>query len=137
VAPLLERFADTANDQRRIVGLLKYLSPGTLTFQTLTGLSGTDGRVHAEFRAATTECHGRWKDFFVTRIERGIALEKEDFARLPLFVSPRLGGGEALVAALMPMVALLVLVSALLAVCTRRLAVLAVTGRDRHAPQER
>jgi ABC-2 type transport system permease protein len=137
VAPLLERFGDTANDQRRIVGLLKYLSPGTLTFQTLTGLSGTDGRVHAEFRAATTEFHGRWKDFFVTRIERGIALEKEDFARLPLFVSPRLGGGEALVAALMPMVALLVLVSALLAVCTRRLAALAVTGRDRHAPQER
>jgi hypothetical protein len=37
----------------------------------------------------------------------------------------------------MPMVALLVLVSALLALCTRRLGALAVTGRDRHAPQER
>jgi ABC-2 type transport system permease protein len=137
VAPLLQQFADTAHEQRRIVGMLKYLSPGTLTFQTLTGLAGTDGRVHAVFRTATTEFHGRWKDFLVTRIERGVALEKEDFARLPVFVSPRLGGAEALVAALMPMVALLVLVSALLVRCRRRLGALTVTGRDRHAPRER
>jgi ABC-2 type transport system permease protein len=136
MVPLLERFADAADQQQRIIGLLQYLSPGTLTFQTLTGLSGTDGRFHAEFRAASTDYHERWKEFFVSRIERGIALEPGDFARLPVFESPRLVGGEAMVAALGPAAAILVMILFLIALCVRQLDAMSVTGRDRHTTQE-
>ena len=83
--PLLARFETQAERQQSIVEALQYLSPGTLSWQLLTGLSGSDGARHREFRAQALRFHKQWVTFFVSRLEANQPLARADYAALPRF----------------------------------------------------
>jgi ABC-2 type transport system permease protein len=83
--PLLARFETQSERQQSVVEALQYLSPGTLSWQLLTGLSGSDGARHREFRAQTLRFHERWVEFFVTRLEANQPLTRADYAAIPRF----------------------------------------------------
>lgn len=83
--PLLARFETQSERQQSVVEALQYLSPGTLSWQLLTGLSGSDGTRHRDFRAQTLRFHERWVEFFVTRLEANQPLTRADYAAIPRF----------------------------------------------------
>ena len=58
--PHLAEFDRQALRQRQLVDGLQYFSPGTLTYQLLTALSGSDGNRHSDFREQTVSFHARW-----------------------------------------------------------------------------
>jgi len=121
MAPLLQEFARNARDQQRVIEVLKYLSPGTLTFRSLTALSGSDGRLHAGFRDAVVVYHRAWQEFFVKRIESDTPLTAEDYERLPIFVAPQIDRRELLVSSLIPLLSMLALTCLLCFVGSRQL----------------
>ena len=83
--PLLEAFDTQAQRQQTIVNALQYLSPGTLIYQVLTALAGSDGQRHREFRSQVRVFHSRWSGFFVERLAIGSALTGSDYQQLPQF----------------------------------------------------
>ncbi len=85
MAPLLAKFATQAMRQQGLVGILQYLSPGTLTWQALTALAGSDGARHRAFRAQTVAFHERWSAYFREPLMRGELLGAADYANLPQF----------------------------------------------------
>jgi ABC-2 type transport system permease protein len=85
MAPLLGRFEVQAQRQQGLVEVLQYLSPGTMTWQSLTALAGSDGTRHREFRAQTLAFHERWSAFFREPLMRGAALTPASYAALPQF----------------------------------------------------
>ena len=121
MAPLLQEFARNARDQQRVIEVLKYLSPGTLTFRSLTALSGSDGRLHASFRDAVLVYHRAWQEFFVKRIESDTPLTAEDYERLPIFVAPQIDRRELLVSSSIPLLSMLALTCLLCFVGSRQL----------------
>ena len=121
MAPLLQEFAQNARDQQRVIEILKYLSPGTLTFRSLTALSGSDGRQHASFRDAVVVYHRAWQDFFVKRIESDTLLTAEDYERLPTFMAPQIDARELLVSSSIPLLSMLALSCFLCLVGSRQL----------------
>ena len=109
MTPLLQEFAQNARDQQRVIEVLKYLSPGTLTFRSLTAFSGSDGLQHADFRDAVVVHHHAWQDFFVKRIESDTPLTAEDYDRLPMFVAPPIDGRALMASSSIPLLAMLAL----------------------------
>ena len=109
MAPSLQQFAQNARDQQRVIEILKYLSPGTLTFRSLTALSGSDGPQHANFRDAVVAYHHVWQDFFVKRIDSDTPLTAEDYDQLPIFVAPQIDGRALMASSLIPLLSMLAL----------------------------
>lgn len=124
--PLLQAFDDQALRQQRLVALLQYLSPGTLTYQALTTLAGSDGSRHRAFRAQTLRFHEEWTRFFVARLEDGRSLTPEDYARLPRFAFVESSPRETLRGVLLPLLALAAAGAGLYFAALRRLHRLAV-----------
>ena len=124
--PLLQAFDDQAVRQQRLVALLQYLSPGTLTYQALTTLAGSDGARHREFRAQTLRFHADWTRFFVERLDAGRTLAPADYAQLPRFVFAEAPTSEALRRVLLPLIVLAVAAAALYFAALRRLRRLAL-----------
>ena len=102
-------------------GFLQYLSPGTLSYQVLTSLAGSDGTRHRQLRAAALDFHVGWRDFFDRRLLSATPLEVGDYARMPQFVFKEPAVAEVLRRNLAPLAALLVIASGLLAWALRRL----------------
>jgi len=121
MAPLLEEFVQNARDQQDVIELMKYLSPGTLTFRLLTSLSGSDGRQHANFRDAVVANHRDWRDFFVTRLETDVPLTAEDYDRLPTFVAPQIDGHQLILSSSVPLLLMLALTCLLCLLGSRKL----------------
>ena len=121
MAPLLQDFAQNGRDQQRVIEVLKYLSPGTLTFRSLTALSGSDGREHAKFRDAVVVHHRAWQEFFVKRIESDTPLTAEDYERLPIFVAPQIDERELMSSSSIPLLLMLVVTCLLCRVGSRKL----------------
>jgi len=121
MGPLLEEFAQNARDQQHIIEMLKYLSPGTLTFRSLTSLSGSDGRQHANFRDAVIAYHKKWQDFFVTRIDSDRLLTVEDYDRLPIFAAPQIDGRKLILSSSVPLLLMFALTFVLCLVASRKL----------------
>lgn len=124
--PLLQAFDDQAARQQRLVALLQYLSPGTLTYQALTTLAGSDGARHREFRAQTLRFHADWTRFFVERLEAGRSLSPADYARLPRFAYVEAPAPESLRRVLLPLLVLALAAAALYFAAWRRLRRLAL-----------
>jgi len=121
MAPLLEEFAQNARDQQRVIEIMKYLSPGTLTFRLLTSLSGSDGRQHAHFRDAVVAYHRDWRDFFVTRLETDAPLTADDYDHLPTFVAPQIDGRQLILSSSVPLLLMLALTCLLCLLGSRKL----------------
>lgn len=121
MAPLLEEFAQNARDQQRVIEIMKYLSPGTLTFRSLTSLSGSDGSQHAHFRDAVVAYHRDWREFFVTRLETDAPLTAEDYDRLPTFVAPQIDGRQLILSSSVPLLLMLALTCLLCLLGSRKL----------------
>lgn len=124
--PLLRAFDDQAVRQQRLVSLLQYLSPGTLTYQALTTLAGSDGSRHRAFRAQTLRFHEDWVRFFVARLEDGRSLTPDDYAQLPRFAFMETSTRETLRGVLLPLLALAAAGAGLYFAALRRLRRLAV-----------
>jgi ABC-2 type transport system permease protein len=90
----LAAFERQALAQQRVVDGLQFLSPGTVTYQALTALAGSDGARHRGFREQTLAFHDRWVTFFRSRLEGGALLTPADFDALPEFefAEPPVGG---------------------------------------------
>lgn len=119
--PLLQAFEDQALRQQRLVALLQYLSPGTLTYQMLITLAGSDGSRHREFRAQTLRFHEEWTRFFVERLEDGRRLLPDDYAQLPRFAFVDSSTHEVLRRIVIPLLALAASSAALYLSALRRL----------------
>ncbi len=65
--------------------MLQFLSPATMTWQSLTALAGSDGARHREFRGQTIAFHERWSAFFREPLLRGATLTPMAYAALPQF----------------------------------------------------
>jgi ABC-2 type transport system permease protein len=124
--PLLRAFDAQALRQQQLVSLLQYLSPGTLTYQALTTLAGSDGSRHRQFREQTLRFHGEWSRFFVERLDAGLSMTVDDYARLPRFTFAEPPAADLLRRALLPLLALAVAAAALYLGALRRLRRLAV-----------
>lgn len=83
--PRLAAFDAQAERQQQLVQRLQYFSPGTVAYQALTAVAGSDGRRHREFRRQVLRYHADWNGFFVSRLEAGQALTPADYAGLPRF----------------------------------------------------
>jgi ABC-2 type transport system permease protein len=121
MAPLLERFEVQARRQQRLVEVLQYLSPGTLTWQSLTALAGSDGARHREFRAQAVAFHGDWSGFFASRLMREASLAPADYAALPRFRFAEPATGAVLARLALPLAVLALLVALLAWLALRRL----------------
>ncbi len=119
--PMLLAFDVQALRQQRLVSLLQYLSPGTLTYQVLTALAGSDGARHRLFRTQVLRFHEQWSRFFVARLDAGRDLTADDYARLPTFVFTEPPLAESLRQVAPPLLALALIVTALFAGALRRL----------------
>jgi ABC-2 type transport system permease protein len=119
--PLLLAFDTQALRQQRLVSQLQYLSPGTLTYQTLTTLAGSDGSRHRLFRAQVLRFHEQWSRFFVARLEAGRDLTTDDYALLPDFAFTEPALAESLRQVAPPLLALTLIVAALFVGALRRL----------------
>ena len=121
MAPLLEQFELQSLRQQQLVGMLQFLSPGTLSYQLLTGLAGSDGSRHREFRQQTLEFHQRWVAFFSTRLASGARLTTADYAALPQFRFRGAALGATLRRTVLPLLVTLSVTLLLLVVAVRRL----------------
>ncbi|MCS6947550.1 MAG: DUF3526 domain-containing protein, partial [Steroidobacteraceae bacterium] len=119
--PLLAQFAQQAQRQRRLVAGLQYLSPGTLAYETLTALSGSNGVRHAHFRAQVFEFHRAWVAWFRARLDAGQRLTPADYDRLPRFSFSDLPLAAQLRQLVLPAVVLAALTVALFWSALRRL----------------
>ncbi len=121
MAPLLAQFDVQARKQQGLVEVLQFLSPGTMTWQALTALAGSDGARHREFRAQTLTFHDRWSGFFRERLMRSATLTAADYAALPQFRFDEPALGRTLARALPALAALLALSLLLGGIAMRRL----------------
>ena len=121
MAPLLAQFDVQARRQQGLVEVLQFLSPGTMTWQSLTTLAGSDGARHREFRAQTLAFHERWSGFFREPLMRGATLTRADYAALPQFGFQEPPLGQALWRALPALAVLLALTLLLGGLAIRRL----------------
>ena len=119
--PLLAAFDTQTGRQQQLVNRLQYLSPGTLSYQVLTSLAGSDGTRHRQLRAAAIEFHADWRDFFDRRLQSGALLGAGDYVRMPQFVFREPAAAEMLRRNLAPLAALLLIAAGLLAWALRRL----------------
>jgi ABC-2 type transport system permease protein len=119
--PLLQAFDAQSLRQQRLVALLQYCSPGTLAYQALTTLAGSDGARHREFRAQVLSFHGDWTRFFVARLENGRTLATGDYARLPRFAFAEPAQAQMLRQILLPLLALAAVAAAFYVAALRRL----------------
>ncbi len=126
IAPHLAAFDAQAQRQQRLVAALQYLSPGTVSYQLLTTLAGSDGARHREFRSQVHRFHDQWTDFFVVRIMQGKKLTRDDYQALPKFQFVETPLAIALRRVTAPLLALLILVICLLFLAIRRLSRLSV-----------
>jgi ABC-2 type transport system permease protein len=124
--PLLQAFDSQALRQQRLVALLQYLSPGTLTYQALTTLAGSDGSRHRRFRAQVLQFHEQWSRFFVARLDEDRDMTADDYALLPQFAFAEPPAAEGLRQVLLPLLALAAAAAALYLGALRRLRRLAV-----------
>ncbi len=121
MAPLLEQFDLQSRRQQGLVEVLQYLSPGTMTWQALTALAGSDGARHREFRSQTLAFHDRWSGHFREPLMRGASLSPADYAALPQFEFNEPALGRTLTRALPALAALLALSLLLGGIAFRRL----------------
>jgi ABC-2 type transport system permease protein len=121
MAPLLAEFEVQARRQQGLVEVLQFLSPGTMTWQSLTALAGSDGARHREFRAQTLAFHDRWSAFFREPLMRGATLRPADYAALPQFRFEEPLLGRTLARALPALAVLLALSLLLGGIAIRRL----------------
>ncbi len=121
MAPLLGAFEVQARRQQALIEVLQYLSPGTLAYETLTELAGSNGARHREFRAQTLAFHAAWSGFFRSRLMRGATLTPADYAALPQFRFAEPPLAAALARAAAPLAVLLVLSLLLGGIALRRL----------------
>lgn len=90
-------------------------------WQSLTALAGSDGARHREFREQTLAFHGRWSDFFASRLMRGASLTGADYAALPRFRFAEPATGAVLARLALPLAVLALLVALLTTLALRRL----------------
>jgi len=121
MAPLLVAFDAQAAAQRRVVAAMQYLSPGTTTYQLLTGLAGSDGRRHVAFRQEAQRFQGGWSEFFSEPLAVGGTLTAEDYRQLPRFSFAGSRPSRLLGEALLPLFALAAMVGLLGFAALRRL----------------
>jgi ABC-2 type transport system permease protein len=121
MAPLLAQFEVQARRQQGLVEVLQFLSPGTMTWQSLTALAGSDGARHREFRGQTLAFHERWSAFFREPLLSGATLTPVAYAALPRFEFDEPPLVSTLPRVLPALAALLVLSLLLGAVSVRRL----------------
>lgn len=121
MAPLLERFEVQSRRQQQLVEVLQYLSPGTLTWQSLTALAGSDGARHREFRVQMVAFHAAWSEFFASRLLRDASLAPADYAALPRFHFAEPATGMTLARTAPPLAVLALLVALLTTLALRRL----------------
>jgi ABC-2 type transport system permease protein len=124
--PLLMAFDLQAQRQQNLVERLQYLSPGTLVYQVLTSLSGSDGRRHRELKRQMQKFHSGWVQFFNSRLERGARLTPADYTQLPRFVFQEPSRVRTWLAAAAPLTVLVLLTMLLLWWARRRLQSLSV-----------
>jgi ABC-2 type transport system permease protein len=125
--PLLANFRAQAAAQRRAVDWLQYLSPGTLTYQSLTRLAGSDGARHGEYQVQIEQFHQRWSAFFTSRLERGEVLSSADYAALPQFAFREPPLRHVLAPLVAPLVTLCLAAACLFGLANNRLRTIAVT----------
>ncbi len=119
--PLLAGFDTQALRQQQLVGRLQYLSPGTLTYQVLTSLAGSDGARHRQLRQDALQFHARWRDFFDSRLNASMLLTADDYQRMPKFVFREPSLSVVLQRNLAPLAALTLLAGGLLVWALRAL----------------
>ncbi|HTV00131.1 MAG TPA: DUF3526 domain-containing protein, partial [Luteitalea sp.] len=84
VRPVLGRFEQQLDAQRRLVSRLRSLSPAILMQEALTDLAGTGVARHQHFLAQVGQFHERWRAHFVPMILRRAQLD--GYTSLPRFV---------------------------------------------------
>ena len=85
IEPQLAEFQRQAEQQARLVGRLKYLSPALLADHLFAAIAGTDRQYHEAFRRATFEFHSTWREFFVSRLRNDQPMTVNAWQSLPVF----------------------------------------------------
>jgi ABC-2 type transport system permease protein len=83
VRPVLARYEEQLDRQRRIVSRLRFLSPAILMQDALNDIAGSGTARHAHFLAQVHGFHDRWRGYFVPKIVRKTQLGS--FADVPVF----------------------------------------------------
>jgi ABC-2 type transport system permease protein len=87
IEALLAQFEVQKARQQAWVEKFSWISPAIGMHEALTALAGTDAARYARFQADVAQHHEQWKAFFEPRMTEGIAIQREDFERLPAFES--------------------------------------------------
>jgi ABC-2 type transport system permease protein len=85
IEALLAEFESQKARQQAWVERFSWISPAIGMHEALTALAGTDAARYARFQADVARHHEQWKAFFEPRMTEGIAIQREDFERLPAF----------------------------------------------------
>jgi ABC-2 type transport system permease protein len=83
VGPILQRFRQQLDGQRRIVERARFLSPAILMQDALNDVAGTGPGRHRTFMTQVEAYHARWREYFVRRIFSKGRLK--DFSDIPRF----------------------------------------------------
>ncbi len=96
--PVLRRFDDEREAQRRLVRRLCYLSPTLLTQDLMNRLAGSDDDLQQDFLRQVRAHHVALREFFDPRVLASTSLRPSDFAAVPRFQysAPPLAAGDLL-----------------------------------------
>lgn len=116
----VDAFVEQAERQSALARKLNYLSPALLADQAFAALAATDRISHEQFRTRAFAFHDEWRRFFLEPLRTEAALTTADWRRLPQFVHEPQPLAERSERALMPALAILVLLLAFLGLAFTR-----------------
>jgi ABC-2 type transport system permease protein len=85
VAPVVDHYEDQKRGQRKIVSILKFLSPAAVMQEMLNDLAGTGFQRHQHFRDHVKQFIQSQADFFFPKIFRSEKLTLEDYDSMPVY----------------------------------------------------
>lgn len=86
MAPLIAQFGATVERQRRLVSLLRPLSPALVTSDVLEQVAGTSSERGRDFLGQVDAFRSEWQAFFAPRILAGQPVTAADVSMMPRFV---------------------------------------------------
>ncbi len=114
--PELDRYDAQMARRQALITRYSLVSPAAVAYEGITALAGTGERRHAAFMRQVDRHHRAWKNYFLPRIDAGMAIAPADFAAMPRFhwqeEHPGIGHAQAvrsLMQLLLPACALLLL----------------------------
>ncbi|HKQ79099.1 MAG TPA: DUF3526 domain-containing protein [Blastocatellia bacterium] len=85
IRPVTERFERQIENQQRVIGWFRFLTPALLMQESLNDIAGTGQGRYRHFSAQVDRFHQNWKDFFNPFIARRELVACDDFARFPAY----------------------------------------------------